>query len=163
MQNQDDERRRHAVATFTAESKSLLAQIEERRTIMTGANVDLRYRAYSARLFLDHQGFVVHMLDAIGHSIDDMRALGDKAILQFMKGVPTLNVEAEIAARLEIQSGALESNDILDVQSFYTAIPYSNRLVAERDFTSLARQAKLDSKYGVSLHTNLNELASSFE
>lgn len=163
MQNQDDKRRRHAVAAFTSESASLLARIEERRTIMTGSNVDLRYRAYSAKLFLDHQGFVAHMLDVIGHSVDDMKSLGDQAILQFMKGVPTLNVEAEVAARLEIQAGALEPNDIRDVQSFYTAIPYSNRLVAERDFTSLARQAKLDSKYGVSLHTNLNELALSFE
>lgn len=163
MQSQDDERRRHAIAAFTAQSASLLAQIEERRTIMIGSNVDLRYRAYSARLFLDHQGFIAHMLNVIGHSIDDMKALGDKAILQFMKGVPTLNVEAEIAARLEIQSGTLEPNDILDMQSFYTAIPYSNRLVAERDFTSLARQARLDSKYSVSLHTNLNELASSLE
>lgn len=162
MQNQDDERRRHAVAAFTSESASLLARIEERRSIMTGANVDLRYRAYSARLFLEHQGFVAHMLKVIGRSVDDMKALGDRAILEFMKGVPTLNVEAEIAARLEIQQGTLEPNDIRDVQSFYTAIPYSNRLVAERNFTSLARQAKLDAKYGVSLHTNLNELAGTF-
>ena len=103
------------------------------------------------------------MLDVIGHTVDDMKALGGKAILDFMKGVPTLNVEAELAARLEIQEGALEPNDIRDVQSFYTAIPYSSRLVAERNFTSLARQAKLDSKYGVSLHTNLNELASAVE
>ncbi len=163
MQNQDDERRRHAVAAFTSESAFLLARIEERRTIMTGSNVDLRYRAYAAKLFLDHQGFVAHMLDVIGHSVDDMRSLGDKAILQFMKGVPTLNVEAEVAARLEIQAGELEPNDIRDVQSFYTAIPYSSWLVAERDFISLARQAKLDSKYGVSLHNNLNELALSFK
>ena len=163
MRNQDDEKRRRAVEAFTAESASLLARIEERRSIMAGSNVDLRYRAYSAKLFLDHQGFVAHMLEVIGHTVDDMKALGDKAILDFMKGVPTLNVEAEVAARLEIQEGALEPNDIRDVQSFYTAIPYSSRLVAERNFTSLARQAKLDSKYGVSLHTNLNELASAVE
>ena len=163
MQNQDDEMRRQAVAAFTSESASLLARIEERRSIMVGSNIDLRYRAYSAKLFLEHQGFVAHMLDVIGHSVDDMKALGDKAVLQFMKGVPTLNVEAEIAARLEIQAGALEQNDIRDVQSFCTAIPYSSRLVAERDFTSLARQAKLDSKYGVLLHTNLTELELSFE
>ena len=163
MQNQDDEKRRLAVASFTSESASLLTRIEGRRAIMAGSPADLRYRAYSAQLFLDHQGFVAHMLGVIGHTVEEMKALGDKAILEFMQGVPTLNVEAEVAARLEIQVGALEPNDIRDVQSFYTAIAYSNRLVAERNFTSLARQAKLDAKYGVLLHTNLNELAGAFE
>lgn len=115
MQNQDDERRRKAVAAFTSESASLLARIEERRSIMVGSNIDLRYRAYSVKLFFDHQGVVAQMLDVIGHSVDDMKDLGDKAVLQFMKGVPTLNVEAEIAARLEIQAGALEKNDIRDI------------------------------------------------
>lgn len=163
MQNLDDERRRQAVKAFTSESASLLARIEERRSIMDGSNIDLRCRAYSAKLFLDHQECVANMLDAIGHSFEDMKALGDKAILQFMKGVPTLNVEAEIATRLEIQTGPLEENDIRDVQSLYTAIPYSSRLVAEKNFISLARQAKLDSKYGVLLHTNLNELKHCFK
>ena len=163
MQNQDDERRRHAVSVFSSGSASLLERIEVRRSIMTGSNVDLRYRAYSAELFFDHQDFVAHILGMIGHSFDDLKALGDKAILDFMKGVPTLNVEAEIAALLEIQQGRLEQNDIRDVQSFYTAIPYSKHVVAERNFTSLARQAKLDTKYGVSLHTNLNELAGALE
>lgn len=159
MQNQDDDKRRLAVAAFSSESAALLSRIEERRKIMEGSSTDLRYRAYAAKLFLDHQGFVAHMLDAIGHTVEEMKHLGDKAIIDFMRDVPTLHVEAEIAARLEIQAGVLEANDIRDVQSFYTAIPYSKRLVAERNFISLARQAKLDEKYGVSLHTNLNELA----
>jgi hypothetical protein len=158
MQNQDDEKRRIAVATFSSELASLLRRIEERRSIMSGSSTDLRYRAYSAKLFLDHQGFVAHMLSVIGHTVDEMKDLGDKSIVDFMRNVPTLHVEAEIAARLEIQAGSLEPNDIPDIQSFYTAIPYSSKLVAERDFISLARQAKLDTKYPVSLHTNLNEL-----
>jgi hypothetical protein len=163
MQNQDDEKRRLAVASFTSESASLLTRVEGRRAIMAGSPVGLRYRAYSAQLFLDHQGFVAHMLGVVGHTVEEMKASGGKAILEFMQGVPTLNVEAEIAARLEIQAGELEPNDILDVSSFCTAIAYSNRFVAERDFTSLARQAKLDAKYDVLLHTNLNELAGAFE
>ena len=125
---------------------------------MEGSSTDLRYRAYAARIFLNHQGFVAHMLDAIGHTVEEMKALGGQSLIDFIRNVPTLHVEAEIAARLEIQDGALEPNDIRDVQSFYTSIPYSSRLVAERNFISLARQAKLDTKYGVSLHTNLNEL-----
>ena len=158
MQHQDDGRRRLAVRAFSDESKALLARIEERRALMTGSSMDMRYRAYAARLFLDHQGFVAHMLEVIGHTVEEMKALGGEAIVQFVRDVPTLSVEAEIAARLESQTGPLDVNDIRDSLSFYTAIPYSERLVAEKNFTSLARQAKLQEKYNVTLHEKLEEL-----
>ena len=132
MQNQEDDKRRMAVASFSSGSSALLARIEQRRSTMIGLSADLRYRAYLAMLFLDHQDSVVHMLSNIGHTVDEMKALGDNAVPDFIRGVPTLNVEAAIAARLEIQQGALESNDIRDVQSFYTAIPYSNTMVAKK-------------------------------
>jgi hypothetical protein len=158
MQHQDDERRREAVKAFSAESDALLARIEGRRALMAGSSVDMRYRAYAARLFLDHQGFVAHMLEVIGHTVEEMKALGSETIVQFVRNVPTLNVEAEIVARLESQTRPLDVNDIRDTLSFYTAIPYSDRLVAEKNFTSLARQAKLQEKYNVTLHEKLEEL-----
>ena len=163
MINQDDERRRQAVAAFSTESDSLISRIEERRAMMAGSSTDIRYRAYAAKLFLDHQGFVAHMLHVIGHTVEEMKGLGSEAIVQFVRNVHTLNVEAEIAARLEAQTGRLEANDIRDVLSFYTAIPYSRRLVAEKNFISLARQAKLHSKYFVSLHTKLEELVGIYQ
>src|SRR3546814_7006825 len=49
-----------------------------------------------------------------------------------LEDVPTMNVEVEMAARLESKTGALSANDVLDIQSFYTAIPYSDRVVAEK-------------------------------
>lgn len=160
MLHQDDMQRRTAVNAFSVESDALLARIEARRALMVGSSMKMRYRAYAARLFLDHQGFVAHMLEVIGHTVEEMKALGGESIVQFIRDVPTLNVEAEIAARLESQTGSLEVNDIRDVQSFYTAIPYSERLVAEKNFTSLARQAKLHEKYNVALHEKLEELQS---
>lgn len=159
MVNQDDERRRHAAAAFSSESVALLARIEERRALMAGSSTDLRYRAYAAKLFLDHQGYVAHMLGVIGHTVEEMKALGGEAIVQFMRDVPTLDVEAHLASRLESQTGALEVNDIRDVLSFYTAIPYSERLVAEKNFVSLARQANLHKKYNVILDTTLAEFS----
>lgn len=158
MMNQDDARRRVAHIAFAQESDQLLSQIEARRTIMEGSTMDLRWRAYAAKLFLDHQGFVAHMLEVVGHTVDELKELGGEAIIKFVRDVPTLNVEAELAARLEVQTGPLEANDIQDMQSFCTAIPYASRLVAERGFSSLARQAKLDTRYGVTLSTKLSEL-----
>lgn len=35
------------------------------------------------------------------------------------------------------------------MQSFCTALPYSNRVIAEKAAISHAQQAKLDAKYGV--------------
>lgn len=120
--------------------------------------MDLRYRAYAAKLFLDHQGYVAHMLQVIGHTVEEMKALSGEAVLQFMRNVPSLDVEAHLAARLESQTGQLDVNDVRDVLSFYTAIPYSERLVSEKNFVSLARQARLDKRYNVALHTDLHEV-----
>lgn len=158
MLNQDDARRREGTLAFAADSAALLTRIEERRGLMTGSTTDLRYRTYAAKLFLDHQGYVAHMLQVIGHTVEEMKALGGEAVLQFMRDVPSLDVEAHLAARLESQTGPLDVNDIRDVLSFYTAIPYSERLVSEKNFVSFARQAKLDKKYNVALHTNLQEV-----
>lgn len=163
MMNQDDGRRRAAHTAFAKESDQLLSRIETRRTIMEGSTMDLRWRAYAARLFLDHQGFLAHMLEVVGHTVDEMKELGDEAIVKFVRNVPTLNVEAELAARLEVQTGPLEVNDIRDMHSFCTAIPYASRLVAERGFISLARQAKLDNRYGVTLSTKLSELQGAYQ
>lgn len=163
MLHQDDGRRRMALTAFEAESRALLGRIEARRTIMRGSTIDLRWRAYAAKLFLDNQGFVAHMLDVIGHNIDQMKSLGGEVIVEFIRNVPTLNVEAELTARLESQTGPLEVNDIRDMLSFYTAVPYAQRMVAEKGFVSLSRQAKLDIRYGVALSTKLEEVIGLYE
>ena len=69
MLHQDDEHRRKAHAKFSAESDALLARIEGRRALMNGSTIDLRWRAYAAQLFLDHQDYIAHMIDAIGHTV----------------------------------------------------------------------------------------------
>jgi hypothetical protein len=156
--NQDDERRRHAIANFTTGTDALLERIEKRREMLEGADADLRYRAYAAQLFSDHQQIFARLLAEKGRSIDDLFGLGGPAVVKFLKDIPTLHVEAEIAVRLEIQERPLHGHDPPDVQSFYTAVPYSDVVVSERLFVSLARQAKLDKQYGLRLLTNLEDL-----
>ena len=158
MLNQDDSIRRSAHAAFATESAALVTRMEERRSLLDGESVDLRRRAYAAKLFLDHQGYVAHVLGSLGHTVDEMKAKGPKAIVAFLELVPTLNVEAEIAARLEVQSRALEENDIRDMLSFYTALPYASHIVGEKGFGALARQARLDKKYGTVVSKSLESL-----
>lgn len=158
MKNQDDSRRRAAHVKLSMGTSELVARIEARRALLTGDSVDLRRRAYSARLFLDHQDDMIKVLHGLGHTFEQLRALGDNAAITLIEDVPTLNVEAEMAARLEAQTGDIRPNDVFDMQSFYTAIPYSTRIVAEKGSISRARQAKLDVRYQVSLSQSLPDL-----
>lgn len=158
MKNQDDSRRRAAHAKLAMGTKELVARIEARRALLTGESVDLRRRAYGATLFLDHQDEMIKILHGLGYTLEQLKALGDKAIITFIEDVPTLNVEAEMAARLEAQTGNICPNDVFDMQSFYTAIPYSTHIIAEKGAISRARQAKLDLRYQVSLSQSLTDL-----
>ncbi|MDR6965748.1 MULTISPECIES: hypothetical protein [Shewanella] len=158
MLNQDDSARRAAHVAFAAESAALVERIEKRRGLLEGESGDLRKRAYSAKLFLDHQGYVAHVLQSLGHTVDEMKAKGPKAIASFLENVPTLNIEAEMAVKLEAQSRAIEENDIRDMLSFNTALPYASSIVGEKRFVSLAKQANLDKKYGTSISKSLDSL-----
>jgi len=159
MKNQDDSRRRAAHVKLAIGTSELVARIEARRALLTGDSVDLRRRAYSARLFLDHQDDMIKVLHGLGCTFEQLRALGDNAVITLIEDVPTLNIEAEMAARLEAQTGGdIHPNDVFDIQSFYTAIPYSTRIVAEKGSISRARQAKLDVRYQVSLSQSLTDL-----
>lgn len=95
---------------------------------------------------------------ALGHTFEELQALGEKAMVALIEDVPTLNVEAEMAARLESETRPIDANDVIDMQSFYTAIPYSNRVVAEKASISRARQAKLDARYPALLSERLESL-----
>jgi hypothetical protein len=158
IKNQDDARRRIAHAKLAAGTTDLVSRIEARRARLIGESVDLRRRAYSVQLFLDHQGSFIRILNSLGYSFEQLRALGDRAMRALIEDVPTLNVEAEMAARLESKTGIICPNDVFDMQSFYTAIPYSSRIVAEKGAISRAKQAKLDARYQVTLSQSLEDL-----
>lgn len=160
--NQDDSARRTANIAFASESTALVRRIEERRQRWSVESKDVQRRAYAAQLFLDHQGYVAHELESIGRSVGEMKALGSSAIVQFMTDVPTLAVEVELTIRLESQSRAIHENDIRDMHSFCSAIPYASLVIAENTFITLARQSKLDSRYGCTLSTKLEELAGAY-
>lgn len=158
MLNQDDARRRAAHLKLAAGLAELATQMEERRKRLVGATVDFRRRAYAVHLFIEHQALFLRVLGDLGSSFEQLNALGDQAMRALVEDVPTLDVEARMAARLEAGTGDLEPNDVFDVQSFYTAIPYSSRVIAEKASISRARQAKLDLRYGVKLSQSLGDL-----
>jgi len=158
MVTQDDARRREANATLSQGLSELVTRIEGRRARFASESLDMRRRIYAAQSWVDHLDLLNQTATALGYSFNDLRALGDHAMRTLLEDVPTMNVEVEMAARLEAKTGPLSTNDVLDMQSFYTAIPYCDRVVAEKAAISRAQQAKLDSKYGVVLSRSLEDL-----
>lgn len=158
MKNQDDSRRRMAHGALTAGLSDLVARIELRRARWSGQTLPVRRRAHAALLFIEHQETILRIAGELGYSFEELSNLGDKALRALVFDVPTLDVEAAMAAKLEAETGPIEPNDVLDIQSFYTAIPYSGRIVAEKAAIARARQAKLDEKYNVELSCSLNDL-----
>lgn len=158
MVNQDDFNRREAIATLSQGLAELVARIESRRECFAKKSIDFRRRAYAVQAWVDNIHILNKTVAALGYSVDQLRALGGSTMRALLEDVPTMSVEVEMAARLESKTGALSGNDVLDMQSFYTAIPYSNRVVAERAAISYAKQAKLDSKYGIALSQSLEDL-----
>jgi hypothetical protein len=163
MKDQDDQTRRSANANLTAGVVRLLEQIEARRALVVGKSVDLRRRAYSARLFLDHQDMILDIAKDLGYSFEQLEALGSRAVTSLIEDVPTLNVEAEMASRLEAEGRRIDPHDVFDMQSFYTAIPYSSRVIAEKASVSRAKQAALDRRYSVLLSPRLTDLAGVYQ
>lgn len=158
MKNQDEVNRRTAHARLAESAADLVARIEQRRARLAGETVDLRRRAYAVHLFMDYQDTFLRILNDLGYSFAQLNALGEHAVKALIEEVPTLDVEAEMSARLESKTGVLSPNDAFDIQSFYTAIPYASRVVAEKGSISRAQQARLDVKYSVKLSRSLNDL-----
>lgn len=162
MKNQDDMRRRAAHSKLAAGIVDLVERIEARRARMTGQSVNLRRRTYAVQLFMDHQDTFIRILSSLGHSLEQLKALGERAVRALIEDVPTLNVEVEMVARLESEMGGIATNDVFDMQAFYTAIPYSSRVVAERASISRALQAKLDARYQVVFSRSLGDLLGAY-
>jgi len=154
----DDGARVEAVRQFSSSSASLLARLEARRQRVAGVPFALRRRAYSAQMLIDEIDFVLGIgkrLNLPWTSVSDMGASVAKSVVS---EVPAMNVERELVVRLEDQDRDLNENDLRDMDSFTTALPLADLIVAEKPFVNLARQARLGEKYGTMLLTSVTDL-----
>ncbi|MCB2084101.1 MAG: hypothetical protein KDD90_08630 [Sphingomonadaceae bacterium] len=84
--------------------------------------------------------------------------IGKKRTKQIMRDVPAYDVEIALASAIENLQRPITPNDIRDMQSYVSAIPYSDVLVGEKLFINLAVQAGLGKRYGSHLHTSIYSL-----
>lgn len=147
----DERIRVEAVRRYSASSAELIANIEARRAVVVGQTLAIRKRAYSARLILDEVDFILTTGRELGLKWYTMGDIGSSMMRGIAADVSILNVERELAVRLEDQSREIVENDLRDMMSFIVALPFADLVIAEKPFVNLALQAGL----GKSLKTEM--------
>jgi hypothetical protein len=154
----DDDMRVKAVRKYTTSSAKLIARLGARRKIVAGETFAQRRRAYSAKLLLDEIDVVLMTAKRLNLPWSSVGDIGVSLAKSLVADVPIMNVERELAVRLEDQKRATNENDLRDMAAFTTALPLADVFVAEKPFVNLARQARLGDKYGTVLLTSVTEL-----
>lgn len=150
--------RKEAVRQYSAESQVLLARMSVRRQRVVGESFAMRLRAYSAHLMLDELNYILALGRRHGLMWRDVRDIGPKLGKSLVAEVPVMNVERQLAVRLEDQPRMPTENDLRDMTAFIAALPLADVIVAEKQFVNLSRQAKLDTQYGTCLLTSIHDL-----
>jgi hypothetical protein len=154
----DDDIRAEAVRRYSAGSADLVAAIERRRAIASGLSFALRKRAYGARMIIDECDFILETGRSLGLPWSDIRDVGSQLVRRFTVDIPLFDVERELVVRLEDQNRPIHENDLRDLSAFTTALPFADVMIAEKPFVNLARQARLDVRYGTAMLTSVFDL-----
>jgi hypothetical protein len=152
-----DEERHNSVKKFSAGSEYLRLRIEERRSRDQNESLSMRRKIYSALMLIEEIDLILRLARevGIGASISD---IGKSTVRRLATDVPMYYIEREIALRLEQQNRPIEENDFRDMLAFCVVIAYADEVIAEKQFISLAKQAKLHAKYNTKLSTDLFSL-----
>lgn len=158
LMNTPESARQSAIQNFTQGCELLRLRIEERRALHKGEALSMRRRIYNVLLAMGEQEIMIATATQMGLSWNCFME-NDGAILRIvMRETPAFLIEREITLKLEALTRPIELNDMRDMRNFATVLPYADIIVAEKLFTNLARQADLDSRFGVHLETDLNAL-----
>jgi hypothetical protein len=159
-----EEVRRLAVSKFSEGADKLRANVETRRQRDANETMDMRRRIQGALL-------VTSELDLIRSFIAKAEIPGqtESEILRdqcqrIVTDSPTYNIEREIVVRLEAQQNrAIQENDFRDMQTFSAVVAYADIVIAENQFSSLAKQAGFHKSYRTIISPDLLALPSLLE
>jgi hypothetical protein len=158
-----DDRRAFAVAEFSKGSEKLREEIEARRKRHAGESLSMRRRIYSAMLVIGDIELICSIARSAGlPPVEEMAMLRDNA-RKLVNETPTYFIEREIALKLEGQNRPIDQNDFRDMQTFSAVLAYADIVIAENQFSNLAKQAGLHAKYQTNIATNLRQLPSLLE
>lgn len=153
-----DEERKQAVRAYSASSADLKRLIEQRKERLEGQGFSIHRRVYQATLMIDHIEEILMIATNEGFKWRSVSDIGPKILKRLASELPYFSVETELAVKLERSHHALNENDFRDMLSICAVVPYSNFVVMEKAFASLAIQAKLDSKFETKILTSISDL-----
>jgi hypothetical protein len=155
----DEDVRQNAVERMTASNADLMDRIRGRRAAVRCEPADIRFRMYSAQLFLEGQDKIAAALSRIGKSFQDLRALPDEQIAALIELVPCWDVERCLAVQLEQQwTRELEGNDVYDIAALTAAIPYCDVVVTERMWVHLCRVSGVAARYDTTVLSSVLDI-----
>lgn len=140
------------VAQHTALAETARASVKTRSPIF-------RKRVYAAALASTLDDEIRSVASELGVGYDQLLELGQKGLMRLFSDVPCLHVEIELGSlRHSFWDRALQPNDMVDLTSLASAIPYCDSVLTERFWTDLARRAKLDLQYSTLVSAALEEI-----
>jgi hypothetical protein len=88
-----------------------------------------------------------------------LRGWNESRFVHFCKSIPTFYVLFYLSYRSEMYTNRqIDSHDFYDKVGLSVAIPYSNIVVCEKMFASIAKQQKLDEDYNTIILSSLQDL-----
>jgi hypothetical protein len=157
----DENVRRTSVVRMQASNADLIDRIRARRALTKSEAGDMRFRAYSAQLFLDVQDKIEAALRKMGKSFADLRALPDEKIASLIDLVPCWDIERCLAVQVEQQwNRELEGNDTYDIGGLTAGIPYCDVVVTERLWTHLCNASGVAARYNSRVISSVFEITS---
>ncbi len=150
-----EETRKESVQKYSDSSLESIGRMERRREIWRDQSIAVRKRAYSALLLIEHIDFVFEIAQELGLQVTNITELGRSRAKAIITDVPALNIECNLATKVEYEDRGIDENDLRDVDSFATVMPYADLMVAEKAFVDRARQARLHLFYETRLSTSL--------
>lgn len=116
-------------------------------------------RGYILDLATDLREIIDPVLNVYGKSINDIVAMGENKVVEFIESVPALDVEAEMVSRRNVSwNREIDKNDWADIRFLMVAIPYCNVVVTENYWKDFAQKSSLDKKYNTAVLSDLNKL-----
>lgn len=119
----------------------------------------MRRRIYSAITAIEQQELIIAIAAELGLPHTCLSDKNGATLRAVVRETPAFLVEREISLKLEAQDRPIALNDMRDMRTFCTVLPYADIIVAENQFINLARQAGLHSRYGAYLETDIRMLA----
>ncbi|WP_155947161.1 hypothetical protein [Pseudorhodobacter ferrugineus] len=161
INDRDPDVRSEGLRRYSEGMGKMLITIQDRRERFALETLSMRRRAMSAQMWMDNQDHFWAEVDALGIPTAEFKAIAASVFKDFIRGVPWLHIEREMALVLEAEPQPLIENDSRDIELMCASLAYADVIIAENASISWAKQAGLDRKYSTLLSSDLKDLVPS--